>query len=208
MHDKTFSIVPLTWSLVLAAVGFGVIYYPALDRLSRGLASQYAKADLGRRLSAAMVDGLLVVIFWMLYRSANSALYLIAGSLYVLLRDATAGRSIGKFCFGLIVIDLYTSRPCGVRGSAMRNAVFLLPGANLVALFLEGVSVVRDLQGQRLGDRLAQTQVVEGFGAKDLAVEFLRRWRDFTSNLDGSPRKPRRLPVRCALRVRQGSGLA
>jgi hypothetical protein len=74
--------------------------------------------------------------------------------------------------------------------------VFVLPGANLVAVFLEGASIVRDLQGQRLGDRLAQTQVVEGFGARDFASEFLHWWRDFVGDLDGTPRKPRRLPVR------------
>jgi hypothetical protein len=55
---------------------------------------------------------------------------------------------------------------------------------------------VRDPQGQRLGDRLAQTQVVEGFGARDLAAHFVRWWSDFIGNLDGTPRKPRRVPAR------------
>jgi RDD family len=188
----------LIWSLVLAAVAFGIIYYPAFDKLARGLASPYAKADVGKRFSAAMVDGLLIVTSWFLYRSHDSALYLGAVLLYLVCRDSISGRSVGKFCFGLLVIDLQTGKPCGPIGSATRNIVFLLPGANLVALFLEAASVARDPQGQRLGDRLAQTQVVEGFGARDLAAEFLHWWRDFISNLDGTPRKPRRIPVKCA----------
>lgn len=185
-------------SLVLAAVAFGVIYYPAFDKLARGLASPYAKADVGKRGSAAAVDGLLIVTSWFLYRHYGSALYLFAGLLYVLSRDSISGRSIGKVCFGLLVIDLQTGRPCGPIGSAMRNIVFVLPGANLVAVFLEAASIMRDPQGQRLGDRLAQTQVVEGFGVRDLAAEFLHWWRDFIANLDGTPRKPRRIPVRRA----------
>ena len=182
-------------SLGLAVV-FSVIYYPALSKLARGLASPYAKADLGRRLSAFMVDGLLCMSTWFLYRSYQSTSYLFAGALYLVFRDSISGRSLGKFCFGLVVIDLQSSRPCGRLGSATRNLLFLLPGANLVAVFLESSSVVRDPRGQRLGDRLAQTQVVEGIGARDLAADFLYWWRDFLGNLDGTPRKPRRIPVR------------
>jgi uncharacterized RDD family membrane protein YckC len=186
----------LIWSLALAAAAFGIIYYPAFNRLARGLVSHYAKADLGRRSSAAMVDGLLCMSTLLLYRSYHSILFLAAGAVYVLLRDSFAGRSIGKFCFGLLVVDLQTGGPCRRRESAARNLVFLLPGANVAALFLEAASIVQDPQGQRLGDRLAQTQVIEGFGVRDLAADFARWWRDFIGNLDGTPRKPRRVPAR------------
>lgn len=186
----------LLWSLGLTAFVFSVAYYPALSKVTRGLASPYAKADLGRRFSAVMVDGLLCMSTWFLYRSYGSALYVLAGALYLLFRDSISGRSLGKFCVGLVVIDLPTDRPCGRLGSVTRNALFLLPGANLVAVFLESVSVVRDPQGQRLGDRLAQTQVVDGLGARDLAADFLDWWHDFVVNLNGTPRKRRRAPVR------------
>ena len=184
------------WSLGLAAVAFAVAYYPALNRFARGLASPYAKADLGRRFSAAMVDGLLCVSAWFLYRSYDSVLYLLGGALYLLLRDSISGRSLGKFCFGLVVIDLHSKRPCGRMGSITRNALFVIPGANLAALFLESTSMLRDPQGQRLGDRLAQTPVVEGFGARALAADFMNWWRDFLGNLDGNPRRRRRVPAR------------
>ena len=61
-------------------------------------------------------------------------------------------------------------------GSVARNLVFLFPGVNLVAVILEGITVGRDPWGYRLGYRLARTQVVAGFGARDLAASFLRRW--------------------------------
>jgi len=56
--------------------------------------------------------------------------------------------------------------------SARRNLLLLLPGANVVAIFLEARTIAVDPQGQRLGDRLAHTQVVEGAGARDLVKSF------------------------------------
>jgi hypothetical protein len=78
-----------------------------------------------------------------------------------------------------------------------RNFLLLLPGANLVAIVLESRTVLSDPQDQRLGDRLAQTQVVEGAGAKDLVKSF----QDWLMNLgdalaDASGRRRRRVPGR------------
>jgi hypothetical protein len=98
----------------------------------------------------------------------------------------------------LVVIELNTGRPCGRVGSAKRNAVYLLPGANVSALFLESASIIRDIQGQRLGDRIAQTQVVQGYGAKELVFSIQNWWRDFLAHLDGRSREPRKVPVKRA----------
>ena len=107
----------------------------------------------------------------LLYWTSDFVLYLAAGAAYLLFRDAIRGQSVGKFILGLVVISLETGRPSSLVGSVRRNLLLLLPGANVVAIFLEVQTVVRDPQGQPLGDRLAQTQVVEGFGAKDLVME-------------------------------------
>ena len=189
------------WSLGLAAVAFAAIYYPSFDRLARGLASPYAKADLGRRLSAAMVDGLVCISIWLALRSYGPVLYLPLGALYLLVRDSISGRSLGKLCFGLVVIDLHTNQPCGASGSFKRNVLWILPGANVAAAFLETLAIIRDPQGQRLGDRLAQTQVVEGLGVKDLAAEFIRWWRGLFGEIEGSPERRRRIRVtaQCAI---------
>src|SRR5437867_180663 len=118
------------WILIPAAL-FAVLYFPALNKLARGLASAYPKADVGRRFSAVLLDASLVLSGWFLYRSFHSVAFLLAGLVYVLLRDSFAGRSVGKFCVGLMVVDLETGRPCGRRGSAKRNLLFLVPGANV-----------------------------------------------------------------------------
>ncbi len=172
------------------------VYYPILTKLSVAVASPYAKADLAKRRFAAVVDGMLVATTLVVYSHSGSLLYVFAGAAYLLLRDSVTGRSVGKFFSGLVVIDLVTGRPCGQRASASRNVLFVLPGANIVAACLEAATIVTDPQGQRLGDRLASTQVVEGFGAKDVVAEAQRWWLDFLARLDGNPRSRERVPIR------------
>ena len=155
---------------ILLSAGFALVYLPLANRLSKGLVSPYAKADIRRRIGAAIVDGLLLATCLIFYRNLDSVLFLIAGSLYVLLRDAlfVRGQSVGKFLFSLLVVSLESGRPCTRAGSVRRNVIFLVPGLNIVAAILETVTMIRDPQGQRLGDRLAHTQVVEGLGAREL----------------------------------------
>jgi hypothetical protein len=77
-----------------------------------------------------------------------------------------------------------------------RNLLLLLPGANVVAVFLEARTMVADPQGQRLGDRLAQTQVVEGAGVKELLKSFqdwLRSGRTLGQPMGGRRRAPGRI---------------
>src|SRR5262245_10065173 len=138
---------------LLSAIAFAVAYHPILTKLSLGLVSPYAKADVMKRLSAATFDGLLVTTGLMFFVNSGLLLYVVAAALYLLLRDSVSGRSVGKFLFGLFVIDLATGRPCGRKASFSRNAMLVLPGANLAAVFLEAATIVREPLGLRLGDR-------------------------------------------------------
>ena len=165
--------------LVLPAVTFALLYSPIVTRLTRGLVSPYAKADIGKRLTAATIDGFIVLALYLLFWTSGSVLHLVASAAYLLLRDAIGGQSIGKLMLGLVVINLEAGRASSVSGSVRRNLLLLLPGANVVAIFLEARTIVRDPQGQRLGDRLAQTQVVEGLGARD----FVKSLQDWLMNL-------------------------
>src|SRR5262245_61748391 len=185
----------VTFSL-LSAITLSLVYRPILSKLSVALASQYSKADVKKRLLAAMVDASLIAATLYQYRSSGFRVYLLAVAAYVLLRDAAGGRSVGKFVFGLVVINLETGRPCGWRSSISRNVLFVLPGANVVAAFLEATTIISDVQGQRLGDRFALTQVVEGFGAKDVVAAVQQWWLDFIEHLERNSRKPGRAPVR------------
>jgi uncharacterized RDD family membrane protein YckC len=160
-------------------VTFALAYPWIVNHLTRSLNTPYTKADVAKRFNAALVDALVVVTLCLLYWTANSLPYLAAGAGYLLLRDAIGGQSVGKLLSGLVVIELTTGRAASVTASAKRNLLLLLPGANVVAIFLEARTIARDPQGQRLGDRLAHTQVVEGAGARDLE----RRFQEWLMNL-------------------------
>jgi uncharacterized RDD family membrane protein YckC len=180
--------------VVLPALAFLLGYFPALNRLTVALVSPYAKADIRRRLYAAMVDSLLVATSGMFTQILQSPWFLVAGGLYLLFRDSVQGQSLGKLLFGLVVISLESGRPATTTSSVQRNLLFLLPGANIAAAFLETRTLVRDVQGQRLGDRLAHTQVIEGYGVKDLVQSFLDWWRSVLPEVYRA-RRPRRGPV-------------
>ena len=176
---------------VLPALAFSLGYFPALHRLTVGLVSPYAKADIRKRLYAGAVDSLLVATSLIFAQILQSPWFLAVGAFYLLLRDSVQGQSLGKALFGLVVISLETGRPATPMNSVRRNLLLLLPGANVVAAFLEAMTIVRDVQGQRLGDRLAHTQVIEGFGARDLATSLVDWWRRFVPELSRAGRPKR-----------------
>ena len=182
-------------SFLWPAVLFSLVYFPTLKYLSVSLVSSYAKVDVRKRLLAAFLDGMPAVAAWWLYRSSGSLLALGVAAVYLLLRDGIGGQSLGKLAVGLVVVNVRTGRFCSWKDSALRNVFVLIPGANVAAVFLESFTLLRDPQGQRLGDRLAQTQVIEGLGAKDLARSFQGWWLSLFGNLEREVRKPRRQPA-------------
>jgi uncharacterized RDD family membrane protein YckC len=163
------------YASALSAV-FGIVYLPMLMRQQKAFVSPYAKADVRKRASAAIADGLLVATCVVLYGTQDSLLFVAIAGAYLLLRDALfiPGQSIGKFLFGVRVISLDHGRPCTRMHSAQRNFILVVPGLNLVAAVLETSAIIRDPQGQRLGDTLANTQVVEGASVKELATSLQR----------------------------------
>ncbi len=176
------------------AIAFSLAYPSLVNRLSRGLVSPYPKAEASKRLRAASIDALVATTLAVLFATTGAVLYLGLSAGYLLMRDAIGGQSVGKLLFGLVVIDLQSGRPTSILGSVKRNSVLLLPGANVVAVFLEGRTMLADPQGQRLGDRFAQTQVVDGDGARDL-VSSLQDWlRQVARVLGDAPGRRRREP--------------
>src|SRR5688572_542568 len=151
-----------------------------LMRQPKAFVSPYAKANVRKRAASAVADGILLLIFALLAGTQNSILFIVIGAMYLLLRDALfiPGQSVGKFLFGLRVISLGDGRPCSRLQSAQRNFILVVPGLNVVATALEAVAFTRDPQGQRLGDKLANTQVIEGFGAREFVTSFQRALLD------------------------------
>jgi hypothetical protein len=182
-------------SFLLAAVLFGLVYFPTLKYASVGLVTPYAKVDVWKRLLAATLDGMPAIAAWFLYQRSGAWWGAAVATLYMLLRDGIGGQSLGKLLVGLVVVNVRTGQLCTWKDSVLRNVFVLIPGANVVAVLLESVTIIRDPQGQRLGDRLAQTQVIEGLGAKDLARSFQRWWMSVFGELERVPRKRRRQPA-------------
>lgn len=178
--------------LALPAAVFVFVYPPLIARLHPGLVSPYTRADPRTRAYAGAIDGLLAASCAFLYQRLESLPFLILAVMYLLLRDGVRGQSVGKFFFGLVVIETDTGRPASFSRAVTRNILFVVPGINIAAVPLEARTMWTDPQGQRLGDRLAQTQVVEGFGAKDLVDPLLRWWQTMAPELMSGRRNKRR----------------
>jgi hypothetical protein len=86
--------------------------------------------------------------------------------------------------FGLTVIQLDGGGKCTLSRSVKRNIIFGVPGLNLLAVVFEAFLCCRDPQGQRLGDKLAQTQVVVGKDAKELVKALQKSLLDGLSDLE------------------------
>ena len=148
-----------------------------------------------KRLLAAFLDGMPAIAAWLLYRAPGVRWRWAPRPCTSCCATAIGGQSLGKLVVGLVVVNVRTGRFCSWKDSVLRNIFVLIPGANIAAVFLESLTILRDPQGQRLGDRLAQTQVIEGLGAKDLAKSFQRWWVGLFGNLERDVRKPRRQPA-------------
>lgn len=82
---------------------------------------------------------------------------------YSLLKDGLGkGQSIGKRAVGLKVIDLNDNTSCNFKQSFIRNIMFVLFGLIfLIGAFIEPVIVLISEDGRRVGDKVANTHVIE-----------------------------------------------
>ena len=175
--------------IIIPALVFSAAYDAILTRLSLAIVPPYGKADVRKRLFAGILD---MFVFGSAANAAfafDSAAYLALAATYVLLRDGVRGQSLGKFIMGLVVMNVESGKPAALKDTIRRNALFLLPGANLAAVVLETRTLVKDSHGQRLGDRFAQTQVVEGAGAAELARSAADLLSMFVDQLRRTPRQ-------------------
>ena len=144
-------------------------------------AGAYPKAPMGRRFLAYFIDGLIasvpmtiigVIVSIAIFLSADtsgdpSALVMVlafGGGLlgfawalgYTLLRDGMGnGQSLGKRMFKLMVVRLEDGRPSTKVNSAVRNLIGGVLG------FIDIIVALVGQTGQRLGDKLVNTQVIE-----------------------------------------------
>lgn len=128
----------------------------------------------GLRIAAFLLDGLAGAVAVLLGGSIASflmhqavptrigpinavwAAVVLAGLLGFLARDGFTGRSFGKRLMGLHVVGA-GGRPCTIGTSFKRNLSLLVPGLNLLELWL----FLRCPHQARMGDRFARTRVEE-----------------------------------------------
>ena len=139
------------------------------------------KADLGKRFVAAIIDAVVVVVVGFVPYIGG-----FVAAAYWLLRDGLEfefmdNRSIGKKLMKLRPVTLDGS-PMDMLASAKRNWMFALGGLIQILLFIpilgwlliipvglaamalgivELVLVITDKEGRRLGDKIANTKVIE-----------------------------------------------
>jgi len=132
------------------------------------MAEEHIKADLGIRFLAALIDGTLCIVLFIV-----PILGWIIGTLYILFRDGLlGGGSLGKKILGLKVLHLEKNQNANFLDSILRNLplaaayiLILIPVIGWIIapiiVIAESLFVLSDEMGNRFGDRLANTQVVE-----------------------------------------------
>ncbi len=135
----------------------------------------YPKARVLNRFIAKFVDVLIVAAAGKIASPIGWG----GGLVYVLIADGlSGGRSIGKRLAGLQTVTSRTRGVAGFRESIIRNLplgcaylLFLVPYVGwtlaIIVMGFEALLIIGNDQGLRLGDELAQTQVLDA-GQLDL----------------------------------------
>ncbi len=135
------------------------------------------KASVGSRVAAKGIDLFLVVVLGALLPRLLGPLLGFAYSLISdgMFKGAQRGQSVGKWLVGLQVRSVVRGAPCDMRESIIRNAPvglavffamvplwgwFLLVIVGIPLLILEGYLMSKVDSRERLGDAMANTQVV------------------------------------------------
>ncbi len=128
-----------------------------------------AKANSLNRIIAKAID---FIIVGALFEIIPKVGYF-GGIAYLLICDGLfEGRSIGKRLIGLKVVVCETGQACSFRESILRNFPFAIGFllmkipvigfiVALIILGFEGLLMIGDDKGIRIGDEIAKTQVVE-----------------------------------------------
>ncbi|HEX3075106.1 MAG TPA: RDD family protein [Ignavibacteriales bacterium] len=138
----------------------------------------YPKASLGSRFWAWFIDGLCeaalsipAIVFMVssidseghdkpggIFLFMLGLLLLIIPMTYGFIKDGLGdGQSWGKRSSDLMVVNMETNMPCSKGKSALRNLFMNLPYIN----FVEYIMVFVNKNGQRIGDMVSRTQVIE-----------------------------------------------
>ena len=139
---------------------------------------RYPKASLSARVSARFVDSIIafgpvflalrIDDFWIragLNRTLGIVLFIFLvawGIFYELARDGRrGGQSFGKQLVDLMVVNVETNEPCTPGASCLRNFTAVFLSAIPFGVLIEPLLAIFSREGRRLGDRAANTQVID-----------------------------------------------
>ena len=118
-----------------------------VDDLSAGIV--FASGNFGNRNTGVAIAVVVASFVWALY--------------YSFTKDGReAGQSFGKEMLNLMVVNVETNQPCSVGESALRALIlFVVNLVPVVGWLIEPIFVLASDDGRRLGDRAANTQVID-----------------------------------------------
>jgi uncharacterized RDD family membrane protein YckC len=134
------------------------------------------KASVLNRFVAKFIDLLVAFAFSTLLHPVG----FFAGMTYLLIADGFFdGRSLGKKLIRLQTLS-QDGNFCSYRDSILRNTplglaylLFFIPYIGkilfVLILVLEGLLIIGNEKGRRIGDELAGTQVIDGYWERDIA---------------------------------------
>ena len=140
---------------------------------------RYVKASFGARFLAYIIDSVVaaaalilagIVVGYSNWGEANTGpavVIMIAAGLwafiYSFVKDGReGGQSFGKEMLNLMVVNINTNQPCTMGESALRTLIWMLLSLiPIVGWLIEPIVALASDDGRRLGDRVANTQVIE-----------------------------------------------
>lgn len=114
----------------------------------------FYKAGPNKRVFAFLLDSLIGCAIGIISSLAGLKIHWIVWATYILFKDIYNGRSVGKLCAGIQIID-EEGKPSNFTQTVMRNIFMIIPLFPLIEYFV----MVQDSEGKRLGDKVAKTRV-------------------------------------------------
>lgn len=112
------------------------------------------KPGPNKRVFAFLIDSLIASGIQLLLSFAGIKIGWLVWVAYILFKDCYNGRSIGKVCVNLQVVD-GEGKPANFTQSVTRNILMAIPVFGIIEYFV----MINDSLGRRIGDKLAKTQV-------------------------------------------------
>lgn len=147
--DVLFMLLMSLPAIICVAIGFASFYAGN---------QEYADYEYSYQSSEISGDGLGMLFLGLIL--------LIIPLIYGLIKDGLGkGQSWGKRITGLMVVNLYTNKPCSKGRSALRyiitTLIVCIPYLNLLTMWIEPVMVLAKDDGRKAADIVASTMVIK-----------------------------------------------